>query len=457
MVRYTDTIQPEFFEDPAHNTLSQLSKDFYYQYGNVPDKDSLMVRLNFALNKQAKTPTPEEIEVYHRIINFIFDVDIQSNKKFFVDQIVSFAKTQAFRLAILSSIQAYNAGDKDVEKYKREIDNACKVGEDTSQLGSNFFDGFTNRMERREKELEIETIPTLLNNIDRNLKNQGLGKGHVGVILAPTGGGKTHFLNHFSIAACFYGRRVLHITLEQTEDEILDMLDSRIADLSHYNLVDRKQYEHIVNKMKKVQRFGGSIIVKEFPASKLTVNKLKDYMEQLKNHNYYFCTKTKTNQPWTPEILIIDYAENMMASKTYREYRHELGSIFVDLKGLAMEADIPIWTAAQANREAVDKEIITIKNFGESWKAVHPVDIVLAVCQTDEEHNEGKMRIFFAKNRKQRDKFQVNLNINWSTGIITDGDPGIILNSTKKKKKEKEEKIPQHIKTPQRESIKINE
>jgi replicative DNA helicase len=143
----------------------------------------------------------------------------------------------------------------------------------------------------------------------------------------------------------------------------------------------------------------GKLIIKYFPTRSASVNTIRNHLEKLKFRNYW------------PSVVIIDYADVMRSTKAYDALRHELQLIYEELRQMAADFNIPIWTASQSNRSGAREEIVGLENMGEAYGKAQVSDVVIGISRRPEEKATGYGRLFIAKNRAGRDGIQMPIRI----------------------------------------------
>jgi len=161
----------------------------------------------------------------------------------------------------------------------------------------------------------------------------------------------------------------------------------------------------------------GKLIIKEYPSGSASVMTIRNHIEKL------------TLKGFQPSLIIVDYADVMKSSKAYDSLRHELKLIYIELRNLAGDIKIPIWTASQANKESSKADVVGLENLGEAYAKAQVADVVLSISRKPMEKAEGTGRIFVAKNRAGRDGllFPINIDTAKSKFKILD-DTSLTLN-----------------------------
>jgi len=145
------------------------------------------------------------------------------------------------------------------------------------------------------------------------------------------------------------------------------------------------------------------LVIRQFPTGALTVRELKAYLDSL-----------EMSQRIVPDLLLVDYADLMSVGT--RDYRHELSTLYKDLRGLAVERNIAVATASQANRESSGKKFITGRGVAEDFSKIATADVVITYNRTEAEMRLGTARLYVDKGRNEEDKFSVLIAQNYKTG-----------------------------------------
>lgn len=297
------------------------------------------------------------------------------------EKTLDFCRKQALKQALENAVDQIQA-----EKYEQiveEIKKAVCVGT-TPQLGHDFFQDYESRFTR----LQRNCVATGLDELDRkDILNGGLGAGEIGVIVAPTGVGKSHFLTFLGANALRAGIDVLHYTMELSESAVGRRYDSNLCDIDSNDVIEDK--DNIINKYKSMKL--GRLMIKEFPTSTATIYTLRSHIERLDLKGF------------RPGLIIIDYADIMRSTRQYDSLRHELKLIYEELRGFAGEKLIPIWTASQSNKEGANAEVVDLGNMSEAYGKAMVADVVISVSRKAHEKSGGWGRLFIAKNRAGRD------------------------------------------------------
>ena len=301
--------------------------------------------------------------------------------QFVKDKSLDFCRKQALKAALENAVDQMQA-----EKYESIVESIRKavlVGT-APALGHDFFTDFEARFTR----LQRNCVATGLDELDRKeIFNGGLGAGEIGVVVAATGVGKSHFLTMLGANALKQGKNVLHYTFELSETAVGVRYDSNLCDMESNQVIDRK--DEVLTKYKDMKL--GRLIIKEFPTNTASIYTLRSHIERLDVKGFI------------PDVIIIDYADIMRSTRQFDSLRHELKLIYEELRGFASEKGIPIWTASQSNKEGSSADVVDLSNMSEAYGKAMVADVVLSISRKSHEKATGWGRLFIAKNRAGRD------------------------------------------------------
>ena len=298
------------------------------------------------------------------------------------EKALEFCRKQALKQALEKAVD--HMQEEKYEQIVEIIKKAVNVGT-VPNIGHDFF----NETDARFIEQKRECVPTGFKEFDQQvIFNGGLGKGELGVIVAPTGVGKSHMLTWLGAAAMKAGINVIHYTLELSEIMVGLRYDSCICDIDSNLIVDNK--EKVLEVYKNNPNLG-KLIIKQYPMNFATIYTLRAHIEKLHLQNF------------KAGLIIIDYADVMRSTRMYDSVRHELKLIYEELRSFAVEEGYPIWTASQSNKEGSDSDIVDLSNMSEAYGKAFVADVVMSISRRTHEKASGQGRIFIAKNRAGRD------------------------------------------------------
>jgi len=312
------------------------------------------------------------------------------------DKSLEFCRKQALKKALESAVDQMQ--ENKYESIVETIKKAVQVGTAPS-VGHDFF----NEMDARFTKLKRDTIPTRLAELDKKeILNGGSGKGELLCVVGASGSGKSHWLTMIGANALREGKNVLHYTFELSETAVGIRYDSNLCDIDSNEVMDRK--DEVVAKYKDMNL--GRLYIKEYPTNTASIYTIKSHIERLDLKGF------------KPDLVIIDYADIMRSSRQFDSLRHELKLVYEELRGLAMEIGIPIWTASQSNKEGANSEVIDMTNMSEAYGKAMICDVIVSVSRRPHEKASGWGRLYVAKNRAGRDGLVYPIKMNTAKSMF---------------------------------------
>ena len=399
-----EVMQPEFFELNYLKYLTQKYFNYFKNYRCFPTMQLLISIIREDLKDgNEKVLRDQIVEFLHRMRANPNPGDLEYVK----DKTLDFCKKQAFKEALEKAVEMVSE-DK-FESVVGLMKDAVSVGM-PSTVGHDFFED----LEARFIKINRQVCPTGLAKLDsKDILQGGLGRGELGVVVANTGVGKSHWLVAMGAAALRAGKTVVHYTFELSEHQTGLRYDSHLCNMPSNEVQDRK--EEVLAKYEKGEF--GKLFIKYYPTGSASVLTIRNHIEKLmlKNHR--------------PSLILIDYADIMKSSKSYDSLRHELKLIYEELRNAAGELNVPIWTASQANRSSAGADIVGLENMSEAYGKAMVADVIISLSRKAEEKATGQGRLYVAKNRAGRDGivFPVNIDTARSKFKILD-DSELTLN-----------------------------
>lgn len=384
------------FEYAELKLLANRYIGHYNQYKEFPSLDLLISvvkedfkNMNDALLKERMVSFLKKVKTN----NELGDLGWVKDKAF------SFCRQQQVKRAILESSELA----EDEEKYDVIVEKMKKA----ISSGIAMTDGldYINDIDARYSETYRRCVGTGISHLDdKKMLNGGLGAGEIGIVVAPTGVGKSHALVHFGAQALLKGKNVLHYTLELNERIIGIRYDSHMVDISSTDCVD---HQDTIRKFFETNAATlGKLRIKNLPSRNTTVNTLRAHMEKLKLKDF------------SPDLLLVDYAGIMRSSNKYDLLRIELKEVIQELRDFAVELDIPVWTALQSNKEGSNSDIVDLSNMAESYAQASIADVVLGISRKSQNKATGMGSLFVAKNRAGMDGVLYNIHMDTAKSRI---------------------------------------
>jgi len=382
-----DIILPEYFESDANIWILDVVIEHFYEYKTPPTKDVLKVKLTeLSDDGQEGVLKAAILEQLKEVFRFMESEDLQFVKQ----EILKFCKNQELKRAIEDSVSLLASGK--YEEIKTKIDTAMKAGADTD-IGLDY----KKDVAIRYNEAARDTITTGWDVID-DLMDGGLAQGELGVVMAPAGIGKSWMLINIGANALKAGKTVIHYTLELNQDYVGQRYDSVVTGISAQNL--KHHQDEIQDKMDKLP---GELIIRYFPTKSVGVMGLKAHLE-------------KTIMLGThPDLVIVDYGD-LLKINTKKDKHEALEELYEELRGMAGEYEIPVWTASQAGRSALEEDIIEADKIASSYGKVMVADFLMSLSRKVEDKLSGTGRGHVIKNRFGPDGITLPSKINTNNG-----------------------------------------
>ena len=376
-------IKSEYFEDNSEKTVFLEIQSFMEQYNQLPTKEVLHIELDKNTNL-----TDETFKQSREIIQGLDNVEVEY--QWLVDSTEKWCRDRAIYLALMDSIQIADGQD---EKKNRDaipsiLSDALAVSFDNN-IGHDYLFNYEERYEYYHR--KEEKIPFDIEYFNKITKG-GLPPKTLNIALAGTGVGKSLFMCHVASSVLLQGRNVLYITMEMAEEKIAERIDANLLNVPIQDLTDlpKSMFENkVTNLAKKTQ---GTLIIKEYPTASAHSGHFKALLNEL-----------ALKKSFRPDIIFIDYL-NICASSRYRangnvnSYSY-IKSIAEELRGLAVEANVPIISATQTTRSGYASSDVDLTDTSESFGLPATADLMFALISTDELQELGQIMVKQLKNR----------------------------------------------------------
>lgn len=382
-------IKSDYFDEDGEREIASALLDYIGTYGYPPkDPDDVIVMLG----GEYKELVHEIYDLQYEEIDFAFTSDV----------VVQFAREQAAKIAVLDGVDDIKSGD--LSKLIKRLEEATAVGSALLSPGIDLKDTGSWLYA-----LWSDKVRTGWTHID-NVLEGGLAPGELGIILAAPNRGKSMSLVCIGYSAASIGsnKNVIHFTHEMSKEVLAKRYATRMIFRFPKRGEDLQQYEDdfmdTARRLMpgKVRIIGG--------AETMSVSEMKSHVSRL------------IAEGFNPGLIIDDYPDLLIPDVRYKERRFELSSIYSELRAIGAEFNVPIWGASQANRASLSKEVITIKDIAEDIGKAAIADVIIALCQTDEEYNMEQARLFMAKVRDGKRNFMFNAKYyDEQQAIITTG------------------------------------
>ena len=376
-------VKSEYFTDESERTIYKVISDFVVKYNKPPTTEALGITLqNSNLPEGTFKETSElvkELEVFE-----------QPNQDWLLDETEKFCKDKAVYNAILQSIGIMEGRDKNFTKdgipsLLQEALGVCfdsSVGHDYFEDSSERFD-FYNRVESR--------LPFDLSLFNK-ITNGGLPNKTLNIALAGTGVGKSLFMCHMAAANLALGKNVLYITMEMAEERIAERVDANLlnVEIDQLKNLPKQMFEGRIDKINGKSQ--GKLIIKEYPTASAHVGHFKGLLNEL-----------SLKRSFKPDVIFIDYL-NICASSRFKpgggvnSYTY-IKAIAEELRGLAVEFNLPIVSATQTTRSGFSNTDVELTDTSESFGLPATADFMFALISTEELESLNQIMVKQLKNR----------------------------------------------------------
>lgn len=391
--RIFDILKPEYFDSRALNWLCDVILKYYAEYHAVATMPVLKVEIDSVEDQLLKE---EIISALREAVTSEYETDLQ----FIKESTIEFCRNQELQYAIYDSVDLLKEGK--FEEIKQRIDEALKRGEDR-EIGHDYLHDIDDRYITMTR----KPIPTGWGFINE-LTQGGLSAGELGVFVGNSGSGKSWCLMHACANALDAGYKCLYVTLELLKTVAGTRIDCMLTGISMPDLPDN--LEAIRNRLRRIEQKGGELYIEWYPTKKLSIIGLRSLLDRM------------TLLGHKPDIVFIDYADLMRLPNTKARQRkdEDLQELYEELRGIAGEYMVPVWTASQANRDSHDDEIefVSAGMISESMGKHFTADFMMSLLRKESDKVTHTARFHVIKNRMGDDGMTLLAKMNLREGII---------------------------------------
>lgn len=371
----SEVLDINFFELKYLQVFTELIISHKNNYGKYPNRTTFESILRTDLVKHNDVIQKQVRDFYARMTaNKLESVE----SDFVKSKSLDFCKKQKLKAAMIKSVSLMEKSSFD--EISSIINGALKLGLDIDH-GYDFIKHFEERYKPRSR----NPVSTGWDILDGFIQG-GHGRKELGVVVAPTGTGKSMLLVHLGAAAMKAGKNVVYYTLELSDTVIGKRFDSCLTCVPLKNLDILK--EEVFEKVSKVP---GKLIIKEYPTKSVSTETIRNHILKLRQKDFI------------PDMIIVDYGDLLKPISSQREKRNELESIYEELRGIAAEFDCPLWTASQTNRTGLTAEVVGMEAISEAYSKCFVADFIFSLSRTPTDKQNNKGKFFIAKNRNGPD------------------------------------------------------
>ena len=376
-------IRNDYFDDFNEKIVFETISEFIIEYDTLPTKEILSIEV-----EKRRDVTEDQFRELAQKISDLSEKNV--DYQWLINTTEKWCKDRAIYLALMESIQIADGSDskKLPDSIPSILSDALSVSFDNN-IGHDYLQDYEARYETyHRKEDKIEFDLDYFNKITKG----GLPNKTLNIALAGTGVGKSLFMCHVASSVLLQGRNVLYITMEMAEEKIAERIDANLLNVNIQDICDlpKTMFDRkVTNLSKKTQ---GTLIIKEYPTASAHSGHFKALLNEL-----------ALKKSFRPDIIFIDYL-NICASSRYRgnsnvnSYSY-IKSIAEELRGLAVEANVPIVSATQTTRSGYASSDVDLTDTSESFGLPATADLMFALISTDELQELGQIMVKQLKNR----------------------------------------------------------
>jgi len=376
-------IKTEYFADTTGKKLFDILSKYFIDYSAIPTKEALEIEVG-----QLKDISDDQ---HQEIVKAINNIDTEKSEfEWILDTTEKWCKERALYLALMSSIKIAEGNDEQraAGAIPSILSEALAVTFD-NHIGHDYLEDYEERYDfYHQKEEKIPFDLEFFNKITKG----GLPNKTLNVALAGTGVGKSLFMCHCASSVLLQGKNVLYITLEMAEEKIAERIDSNLLNCDIQNITElpKMMFENkVTNIAKKTQ---GKLVIKEYPTASAHVGHFRALLNDL-----------ALKKSFKPDIIYIDYL-NICASSRYSKLGNVnsysyIKAIAEELRGLAVEACVPIVSATQTTRSGYGSSDVDLTDTSESFGLPATADLMFALISTEELEEINQIMVKQLKNR----------------------------------------------------------
>jgi len=377
-------LKPEYFDDMSYRRVFGEINEYVSKYNGLPTKEALRISID-----ERTDLNQEQHKEITSIINAL-EYDQKTDQDWLEEKTEKFCQDKAIYNAVRKSILVLDGKEKNLDKgsIPQLLSDALGVSFDT-HIGHDFLDDYDERYSfYHTKEKKIPLDLELFNKITKG----GISRKSLSIALAGTGVGKTLFMTHCAAANMMAGYNVLYITMEMAEEKIAERIDANLLDLTLDELetIPKDVYVKRINRVKG--KTTGKLIIKEYPTASAGSAHFRHLVNEL---------RLKKN--FHPDIIYIDYLNICMSSRlrfgaNVNSYTY-IKTIAEELRGLAVELNVPIVSATQTTRSGYSNSDVGLEDTSESFGLPATADFMFALISSEELEALGQIMVKQLKNR----------------------------------------------------------
>ena len=376
-------IKSEYFSELSYRKLFEIINKYFTDYDAIPTKEALVIEVG-----QLSGISDDQ---HKEILNTITIIDSdKSDFEWILDTTEKWCKERALYLALMQSIKIAEGNDEKraTGAIPTILSEALAVSFD-NHVGHDYLEDYEERYEfYHQKEEKLPFDLEFFNKITKG----GLPNKTLNVALAGTGVGKSLFMCHCAASALLQNKNVLYITLEMAEEKIAERIDANLLDCDIQNITELPKIMFDTKVAKIIKKTQGKLIVKEYPTASAHVGHFRALLNDL-----------SLKKSFRPDVIYIDYL-NIWASSRYSKLvnvnsYYYIKAIAEELRGLAVETNVPIVSATQTTRSGYGSSVVDLTDTSESFGLPATADLMFALISTEELEEINQIMVKQLKNR----------------------------------------------------------
>ncbi len=404
-----DVLKPDYIEHPFYAVIYRLARPLYKKLKRPPTRDELLALVS------SRLPVGEPVETLAGVtaaVDHLYTLDVTEASYLEVAEYVALRE-------LTGLADTVSAGEGDVvgllEQARSVVDRIEPLvsARDATKLI------YPLRTEYLEKLLEVdddeEVISTGYPSIDSLLRNRGMGRGELMVVMAPTNAGKSHILLNFTANFVEQGLRVAYFTLDDTQTEV----DRRFLGRASRVGLDRpytkqERHEALLEWMRERNINPNNLVLTSLVAERLTVGTIRGYVGMMERDG------------GPVDVIVVDYGDLLEASNPQEKHHLRLGDVFEGLRRMGKLHNALVLTATQTNRDGLEQEILSLKKVAEGYIKTWPAALWLALCQTPTEMamEPPRCRLAALKNKRGRVGVELPFIADWGNADLREDPEG---------------------------------
>ncbi len=378
----SEILEPNYFKNIYLQRLSGSIFKFKKKYKVLPSLTVLRtyVRDEYKIDKRLRDGM---LGILDRVFS---DKTHKSGASYTKENTLNFCRVQKLDRALVKAHTLAHLKEPNFDNIRRIVHNG--LASVTAQSLTDYKKSFRDRV--KAVTVASPRTSTGLPEFDDIVRTGGVGVPvkKLCIVMTFTSGGKTHFLVNIGAMNIRNGKTVLHLSLEDDENEVSLRYDSNLSGISAEDFLLDTEKQDLVER--SINQWPGQLFIKEYPGRSVSILTIRNHIDRMIEDGH------------KPDVVIVDYISEIKPSEK-RERRQELADISRDLRALAVEYELTMWTAAQSQRGTMRKNIVKLEQIGESFEATHPTDLMITIGQTSRDVEDNVCKLYIAKNKMGTD------------------------------------------------------